>query len=187
MKQTEQFCQILRERSKEHLSSGNLLFLNRNYGQIVSILRQELDSLVRTVFLLSKDLIIREHFIDQTLHNTKWTYPNSRTIVTDRQMVDLANTLHGWTNSVYKLGCAFIHLSPLVDYRNGNPFQQLPQNEVDDIKQHLHNYHSFNLADDLNMDTISPYLLRVLDKVSSNLECYVVHLENGRVDNLVNL
>lgn len=101
-------------------------------------------------------------------------------------MVNLANTLLGWTNSVYKLGCAFIHLSPLVDYRNGNPFQQLSQNEVDDIIQHLHNYHSFDLTNELNMDTISPYLLRVLDKVASNLECYIMHLENEGVDNIIN-
>jgi hypothetical protein len=187
MTSTEQFCQILRERSAEHLSAGRLLYSNKLFGQIISILRQELDSLVRTVFLLSKDLNIRGHFISQTLQNTKWTLPNSRTVVTDRQMVDLTDTLHGWTNSVYKLGCAFIHLSPLVDYKNGNPFQQLTHSEITDIKQHLHNYHGFNLTDDLNMTTISPYLLKVLDKVSSNLECYIEYLEHNRVGSLVSL
>lgn len=187
MTQTEQFCQILRERSSEHIAAGNLLFTNGHYGQLISILRQELDSLVRAVFLLGKDLITREHFIDQTLHNIKWTQPNSRTVVTDRQMVDLANTLHGWTNSVYKLGCAFIHLSPMADYRNSNPFDQLTQAEINDIKQHLHNYHAFNLADELNMTTISPYLLKVLDKVSSNLSCYIEYIENNRIGGIANL
>ena len=56
MTETEQFCRILRERSVENISSGQLLFNNRLYGQLISVLRQELDSLVRSVFLLSKDI-----------------------------------------------------------------------------------------------------------------------------------
>lgn len=187
MTETEQFCQLLRERSVENISAGRLLFNNGLYGQLVSVLRQELDSLVRSVFLLSKPLNSRQHFISQTLQNIKWTLPNSRTVVTDRNMVDLTDRLHGWTNSVYKLGCAFIHLSPMADYRNSNPFQQLGQTEIDNIRQHLHNYHGFELTEKLNMDTVSPYLLRVLDKVSSNLECYIEHIENNRTDSTQNI
>jgi hypothetical protein len=180
MTPTEQFCRILRERSAEHLSAGRLLFTNGLYGQVVSILRQELDSMVRVIFLLNQSLISRQHFISQTLQNEKWTIANSRNTITDRQMVNLADNLHGWTNSVYKLGCAFIHLSPMSDYRNENPFQQLTPVEVNDIIQHLHSYHSFPLTNSLSMNTVSPYLLRVLDKVSSNLEYYIQYLETGR-------
>ncbi|MGE3467974.1 MAG: hypothetical protein AB7J13_13705 [Pyrinomonadaceae bacterium] len=187
MTETEQFCQILRERSAENASAGRLLFQNRLYGQLISVLRQELDSLVRAVFLLTKDLTTRQHFISQTLLNAKWTLPNSRTVVTDRNMVDLTDRLHGWTNSVYGLGCAFIHLSPMSDYRNSNPFQQLEQAETNNIKQHLHNYHGFPLNDELNMDTVSPYLLQVLEKVSGNLEGYIDHLENNRLDTIQNI
>ncbi|MES2874333.1 MAG: hypothetical protein V4708_11470 [Bacteroidota bacterium] len=177
----EQFCRILRERSAEHLSAGRLIFANGLYGQVISILRQELDSMVRVIFLLNQDLSIRQHLIGQTLLNTKWTLPNSRTNVSDRNMVDLANKLYGWTNSVYKLGCAFIHLSPLADYRNKNPFRQLSSIEIKYIKQHLHEYHNFPLTDDLSIATVSPYLLKVLDKVSDNLECYIVDLESDSV------
>ena len=181
MTATEQFCRILRERSTEHQTAGPLLFANGLYGQIIAILRQELDSMVRVIFLLNNDLATRQHFINQTLGNIKWTQPNSRTIVTDRQMVDLANKLYGWPNSVYKLGCAFIHLSPMADYKNENPFLQLPTNEITDIKQHLHQYHSFPLASDLDMATITPYLLKVLNKVSDNLEYYIAGLESNRI------
>lgn len=181
MTPTEQFCRILRERSTEHLTAGRLLFTNSLYGQFISVLRQELDSMVRTIFLLDKDLATRRHFIEQTLQNVKWTLPNSRSTIRDRQMVDLTDTLHGWTNSVYNFGCAFIHLSPMADYRNENPFQQLTQNEINDIKQHLHDYHGFSLANDLNIVTITPYLLKILDKIAGNLECYIVSLENDSV------
>ncbi len=96
-------------------------------------------------------------------------------------MVDLADKLFGWANSVYKLGCAFIHLSPMADYKNANPFLQLSPFEVTDIKQHLNNYHGFPMVNDLNMETVSPYLLKVLDKVSSNLVYYITELENNKV------
>lgn len=185
---TQQFCRILRERSVEHVSAGQLLYTNGYYGQVVSILRQELDSLVRAVFLLSlEEIEERQHYIQQTLNGEKWTKPNSRTQITDRQMVDLSDFLFGWTSSVYKLGCAFIHLSPMADYRNENPFGQLPIDEINDIKQHLNNYHGFPLEEGLSMTTIEPYLLRVLDKVSSNLEYYIVRIENGIVPDIFEL
>ena len=184
---TEQFCKIIRERSAEHISAGKLLYENGLYGQYISVLRQELDSLVRVVFLLSKDLNMREHFINQTLNNIKWTQPNSRNIITDRQMVNLTNRLNGWTNSVYRLGCAFIHLSPLADYKNENPFLQLTDSKVVDIKQHLHQYHEFNLSNDLNMATIIPYLPKVLEKIAGNLECYIEDLENYVINDIGSL
>jgi hypothetical protein len=158
--------------------------MNGHYGQLIAILRQELDSLVRTVFLLSKDLNTRQHFINQTFQNIKWTQPNSKQAVTDRHMVELTDKLHGWTNSVYKMGCAFIHLSPMANYKNDNPFQQLTSSEIDDIKQHLHNYHGFSLIEPLNMITIRPFLLMVLDKVSDNLKCYINDLENDKIDTI---
>ena len=187
MTETEQFCKILRERSLENVAAGQLLFSNELYGQFISVLRQELDSLVRVVFLLSNDLETRQHFISQTLQNNIWTMPNSKTIVTDRNMVDLTGSLHGWTNSVYKLGCAFIHLSTMADYKNTNPFQQLSQTEINDIKQHLHHYHGFQLTSQLSMNTITPFLLKVLEKVSSNLKCYIDDLEENRINNIQNI
>ena len=185
MTDKEQFCRIIRERSKEHKTAINLMLQNGLYGQAISILRQELDSMVRVIFLIDEpDLSIRYHFIGQTLNNKKWSLPNSRTIVTDRHMVDLANFLFGWTQSVYRLGCAFIHLSPMSDYKNGNPFLQLTPDERDDIKEHLNNYHGFPLTNDLTMQTVSPYLLRVFTKVSDNLECYIGGIESDRVGDL---
>lgn len=137
---------------------------------MIAILRQELDSMVRAIFLVTQSPNNRMHYINQTLNNEKWTLPGTRSQITDRQMVDFANTLYGWTRSVYKLGCAFIHLSVMADYNHVNPFSQLPISEQQDVKQHLHDYHQFPLTERLSVDTVGPYLLRVLDKVSSNLD-----------------
>ncbi len=92
-------------------------------------------------------------------------------------MVELADTLNGWTKSVYKFGCAFIHLSSFHDYTLNDPFANLEPAEIHSIKTHLHNYHSFPVANNLTVQTIAPYLVMVFDKISGNLECYLQNLE----------
>jgi hypothetical protein len=54
-------------------------------------------------------------------------------------MVDLAQILQGWTRSVYKFGCAFIHLSSLHDYNERDPLSQLPaeEKEITSLRQSL--------------------------------------------------
>lgn len=185
MSNIENFCGILRERSVEHQKSIQLLYSNHLYGQVISILRQELDSLIRVVYLLyHDDLTIRNHFVVKTLNNEKWRHPCTNAVITDRDMVNITEQLHGWTNSVYKLGCAFVHLSPLSDYKNSNPFDKISPEEQNNIKQHLHSYHNYPLSEPLTMNSVAPYLLKAFDKVSSNLSCYIDYLENNRIGSL---
>lgn len=144
----------------------------------MSVLRQELDSMVRVIFLLTLvDLDERNHLINLTLNGEKWKLRNNST-VTDKHMVEIADKLNGWTESVYKFGCAFIHLSSFHDYESNDPFLSLDIHEINSIKHHLNNYHGFPLTTDLNMQSISHYLLNVFDKIADNLECYIGYLEN---------
>ena len=161
MTNRDNYCRFLRDRSVELSRSFEFTYSNGIYSQAVSILRQQLDSMVRAIFLLQiQNTNERNHYIDQTIVlNQKWTYIHSRRIVTDKDMVDVANSLHDCTRSAYKLGCAFIHLSSLPDYSHENPFSKLPTSGQDDIKQHLHDYHGFSLANDLNMETIKQPLI----------------------------
>ena len=96
-------------------------------------------------------------------------------------MVDLAQSLQGWTQSVYKFGCAFIHLSGLHDYNDRDPLSQLPTQERADILGHCRYYHGGPTSDDAGFDALVPYLPRVLKKISGNLECYLASLEKGEV------
>lgn len=176
------FCDIVTQRSGEHSCAINILLQQQLYGQVISILRQELDSMVRVMFLLSiSDLNLREHFINQTLEGIKWSYPNTKKVVTDKQMVDLADKFYGWPFFVYKLGCAFIHLSAMVYYKNSNPFLLLSVSERNDITRFLHQYHSFLLELELNLENIIPYLDKVFNKVSSNLACYIEDLRQNKL------
>lgn len=182
MTSTQHFCNIVRQRSKENRQAIDLLSHSRLIGQVMSVLRQELDSMVRIIFLLNQsDLNERNHLINQTISGQKWKL-RSNTQVTDRQMVDLADRLNGWTKSVYKFGCAFIHLSLFHDYTLNNPFENLQTNEINSIKMHLNNYHGFPLTKDLSMQSIARYLPMVFDKISSNLECYIGYLEEEKTE-----
>lgn len=178
MENNENFCKIVRQRSKENKQAISLLSRTGLTGQVMSVLRQELDSMVRVIFLLSKAIDERNHLINLTLTGKKWKLRNNAN-VTDKQMVELADSLNGWTESVYKFGCAFIHLSSFHDYTFNDPFENLEQNEIDSIKTHLNNYHGFPLTTELTMQSISFYLPMVFDKIEGNLECYIKNLEEG--------
>jgi hypothetical protein len=177
MDKTKQFCNIVRQRSKENKQAIGLLSRSGLNGQVMSVLRQELDSMVRVIFLLSLLIDDRNHLINLTLTGKKWKL-RSNANVTDKQMVELADTLNGWTESVYKFGCAFIHLSSFHDYFFNDPFENLGQDEIDSIKTHLNYYHDFPMTNELTMQSISFYLPMVFEKIESNLECYVKQLED---------
>ena len=177
MNKTSKFCNIIRTRSKENEIAVRLLFNNRLYGQVISILRQELDSMVRCIFLLNiPDLNQRENLISQMLEGKRWKNQQNK-IITDKDMVEISNDLQGWTKSVYKFGCSFIHLSNFHNYIEDDPFESLDRIENDNIKNHMHNYHGFNLDNNLTFDNVKPYLYNVFDKISSNLRCYINSVE----------
>ena len=147
----------------------------------MSVLRQELNSMVRVIFLLSLSLDERIHLINLTLSGQKWKL-KSNAQVTDKQMVDLADSLNGWTKSVYKFGCAFIHLSLFHDYTFNDPFENLDLDEINSIKTHLHDYHGYPLTNNLTMNSVSFYLPMVFDKIESNLDYYIRNLEEQKTE-----
>lgn len=146
-------------------------------GQMISVLRQELDSMVRVIYLLAQSTERQELLIEASVRGEKWTQEASRARVTDKEMVDLAQHLQGWTQSVYKFGCAFIHLSNLHDYNDRDPLQQLPEAERRDIIAHCRHYHGGPNVGTERFKELVPYIPSVFQKIAGNLELYVVDLE----------
>jgi hypothetical protein len=150
-------------------------------GQMVSILRQELDSLVRVVFLLSQtDREYRNRLIKDSVAGRRWLRRNSRRPVADREMVELTDTLHGWTKSVYAFGCAFIHLSSFHDHEARDPLGQITEGERNMILAHLRYYHGGPNGSSPRFSDIVPFLPMVFTKIADNLECYVKQLEQDK-------
>jgi len=180
---TRTFVQTIRNRSIENRKSITLLLSANLFGNSFSIIRQELDSMIRVIYLLHViDLQEREQLIKQTLSGEKWQVNNvkgKRVIITDKDMVELANSLFGWTQSVYKFGCSFIHLSDFHNYLVSDPFQKLEYEERRNIVKHINNYHSASLSSDSKIEDFFPFVYAIFDKISSNLGCYLEHLENN--------
>jgi hypothetical protein len=152
-----------------------------------AILRQELDSLVRVIYLLGiTDGAERQRLIASTVRGEKWKVQTAKgkwMDVTDRSMVDFAQQLHGWTQSVYRFGCAFIHLSGFHNHIDENPFNRLEETERRDVLAHLRYYHGGPCHDNPEMTEIAAYVPMVFEKIASNLECYLNQLEqNGKLD-----
>ena len=176
----EVFCRQVRQRSTENRKAVQRL--SGLHGQIVSILRQELDSMVRIIYLLSiSDRKRRTELIEASVEGREWTHANSRKRITDREMVDLANELQHWTRSVYRFGCAFIHLSSFHDYRERDPMEMITEEERRAILDHMRYYHAGPVGDHPSFREMVPYLPAVLEKISGNLECCVKSLEENHV------
>ncbi|MFZ2448759.1 MAG: hypothetical protein WAW37_20545 [Syntrophobacteraceae bacterium] len=143
--------------------------------------------MIRTIYLLVvKDLNERRRLIGSTLHGERWKVQTPKgkwRDVTDREMVDVAQQLQGWTRSVYKFGCAFVHLSDFHNHLVENPFDKLPENEKQDILSHMRYYHGGPHHDKPDMAELALYVPQIFEKICSNLECYLEQLEQGeRID-----
>ena len=182
MSEIETFCRQVRARSAENRQA--MQALRALPGPMISVLRQELDSLVRVVFLLAQDdRSYRHRLIEDSVSGRRWRHRDSKQTVTDREMVDLTDTLHGWTKSVYAFGCAFIHLSNLHDHQTRDPLQQITESERTAILDHLRSYHGGPHGGSPGFAEIVPYLPMVFTKIADNLEYYVRQVEqDGEIE-----
>lgn len=140
--------------------------------------------MVRAIYLLQiSDRSERLRLMESTLNNEPWTKPTKNgkmAKITDRDMVELAATLQGWTLSVYKFGCAFIHLSNLCDYHTTDPFIALSQTEQNDILTHLRYYHGGPHGSFIQFNDIILYLPLIHTKIRDSLMCNIGDLEKEK-------
>ena len=182
MDEVKKFCEILRKRSNEHAQAMKRIF--DLPGIMASILRQELDSMIRTIYLLSiSDINERIRLIKKTLAGEKWTKLTKKgksKNITDKEMAELSNELHGWTLSVYKFGCSFIHFSNFHDYTSVNPFTLIDLDERKAILDHLRYYHGGPPHDEPSFNELARYFPIVFHKIADNLKCYIDSLEKNK-------
>ncbi|MCL7987389.1 hypothetical protein M8998_05485 [Sphingobacterium sp. lm-10] len=172
----QKYIALIQKRSEENEKAIMLLFDQNLIGNCIAILRQELDSFIRVMYLgRISDFHERERLMNQTLLGEKWSIltPNNKIkYVTYRDMVEKSTELKGYIQYVYKFGCAFIHLSDFHNYIEENPFEKLDYSEQFDIVLYLHQYHGFNRNSELTVENISYLIPNIFEKISKNLTCY---------------
>ena len=181
------FVELIRNRSEENKLSLNKLYENRLLGNCISILRQEVDTFIRIIYLGRLNSVQeRERLINLTFNDEKWntlTVNSNMKIITDKDMVDIASEVKGYVQYLYKFGCGFIHLSNFHNYQNENPFKKLKLNEQIDIKFYLHQYHGFSIENNLTIESIENLIPKIFDKISQNMLYYNEQLlNNGSID-----
>lgn len=172
------FCNIVKKRSEENSKAIEILVKNKLYSNAVSVLRFELDSMIRVLYLLSCDQRTRNIHLQQFFNDEKWIKQNGKNI-TDRLMLNKAINLHGWASKVYDFACAFIHLSYYHDYFDDDPFLRMDEETLVIIKSYMVEFHEFPKNEKLNFNSMSPYLLYIFEKIYGNLKCYIRDLENN--------
>jgi hypothetical protein len=178
-----QFIELVKRRSEENKLSLNKLYENRLFGNCISILRQEVDTFIRIIYLGRLNSVQeRERLISLTFNDEKWntlTVNSKMKIITDKDMVDIASEVKGYVQYLYKFGCGFIHLSNFHNYQNENPFGKLKLNEQIDIKFYLHQYHGFPIENNLTIESIENLIPKIFDKISQNMLYYNEQLLNN--------
>jgi hypothetical protein len=175
----EEFRRMVTTRSKENRKSFRILYELKHYGNCLSILRQELDSAVRVLYLLNKRQPERDHLIGLTLNNQKWFIlgpDGKKQLIVDKTILDFADSLEGWERSVHEFGYSFIHVSNNYNYLLKDPVAGLKGVEKERIGNHIRAYHRPDLPADYTLSDIIPILPAILDKLSGNLESYISRL-----------
>jgi len=179
MNPLEIFSRQVRSRSAENRRVMNVLYRMKAVGQMISVLRQELDSTIRVIYLIAQTDSRKYQLIESSVNGEIWRQQHSRYRVTDKEMVEISNTLEGYCGSVYKFGCAFIHLSNMHDYNDRDPFTIISQEDKEIILGYCRAYHSGPNGNNISFNDIIPYIPKVFYKVSENLQYYLQCLEQG--------
>ncbi|MEU8078774.1 hypothetical protein AB0B31_25460 [Catellatospora citrea] len=183
----ECFCRQIEARSREHQQAMPVVVEHGWWSLAVGMLRLELDSLIRVIYLLHQPQQVRNEIIASSIAGDgrfRLETPRGRlTTATDADMLNAADRLlglNGWVRRVYKFGCSFIHLSSAHDYLALDPFQALPPDERLVIAEYLRHYHGGTVDPQSTFAEVTPYVPKVLTKISSNLELYVDDLRASR-------
>ena len=170
-----EFIKLIKSRSDEHEKAFSRI--HDLPGSMMSILRQELDSLIRVLYLLSiSDLEERNRLMACTVNGERWkvtTPKGKQAVVTDAMMVEASQQFAGWARSVYKFGCAFIHLSNFHGYNASNPLETVSDEEKKDVLDHMRYYHGGPQSDNPTFQELADYFPNVFEKIKGNLECYL--------------
>ena len=170
------FIRQVRARSWEHSEAMPVVFEQGWYSVAVGILRQELDSMIRVIYLLrERDRERRADLIRQAVSGQKWK-------VRDKEMVEAARRLPGypWVRQVYKFGCGFIHLSRNHDYQARDPFRALSPDQRRTIAEYLREHHDGEVSAESAFDDIIGYVPMVLGKIAFRLDGFLDDLDNNR-------
>lgn len=119
-------------------------------------------------------------FIKNSINDQKWHYydsENNKKCVTDDDINSFAKTLDGWEQSIVEFGFVFKHLSNNLNYVLKDPIKILDKTGRDIIRKYIFEYHEKQLNDDYTLSDIIYVLPEIFNKISRNIEDYLIALK----------
>lgn len=165
------FIRAAEARSNENAESLILLLDAGRLGNAVGLLRQEIDTFIRLVYLSRIEETEVERLITAFVNGEQWRHCNGNRRITDREMVDIAKEQYSWVEVAYRFGCGLVHLSNLHDYENVDPFTQIPVEDKSEIVSYLGDYHGYRGLD-IDMPRFIEMLPAVMQKICGKVASY---------------
>lgn len=184
IEQLDQFCRLIKARTKENRQAVNVLVEAELYSVAFGTLRLEIDSLIRVAYLndisRSNSPARARKLVRDLVEGDRWTRTTKKgkqTNITEREMLNAYRAANGWEKVVYDFGCQLIHLSRFHDYQNLDPISILSEDSKQEVTAYLKQYHAFD-GQHLTIDVLIQYLPKVADKVCDNTLGLIESLEN---------
>jgi hypothetical protein len=140
---------------------------------------QELDQIMKLLFLLSKNKIEKGQFMEASIENHKWfvlNKENKKEYITDEDIVKYSESLSGWDKSIYEFGLAFSHLTNSFNYGSKDPIKSMNDLYRNMLYDYVKEYHDENFPKDFCLDDLIPILPMILDSISLHLQSYMKEL-----------
>ena len=172
----DEYKKMISHRLEENIKSFKALFDIQHYGNCISIMCQELDQVIRLLFLLNSNSDNKKLFIQSAINSQKWyvvNRENKKEYVTEEMIVQFAETLSGWDKSIYEFGLSFDSLSKNFNYGSKDPIKSMDDNDRNKLYKYIKEYHVKDFPDDFSINELVPVLPIIIKEISSKLNSYM--------------
>jgi hypothetical protein len=163
----DQFLRAARFRSEQNRAALDLLLKAEIYGIAIGLLRQEIDTFVRLVYLESVDERTAASLLTQFVDGKRWS--RGGRLIRDGEMIEIAKAPNEWVRIAYDFGCKLIHFSMLHECKSIDPFVRISSEDRQTIVGFLRSYHGYRDAD-IDLRRFVRFLPKVMNKISGKIE-----------------
>jgi len=172
----EEYKNLVTHRLDENLKSFNLLYGMKHYGNCISIMCQELDQIIRVLYLRNSSKIEQQQLMYCTITNHKWfivNRENKKEYITDEVLLRFTKTLTGWDQNIYEFGFSFKNLTNNYNYGSRDPIKSMSAADRAKLEKYISEYHVHDFKKDFTLDDLIPVLPMIIDEISAKLKSYI--------------
>jgi hypothetical protein len=176
MKTENDFFEAIKQRSEEHQKAFDFAMKEKLYSQVGSIIRQELDSLIRLNYYRSLNFAKKQELLRNFFAGDK-AFPSDKNLIAQFDPESLLYRLPflGWAEHIYKVGCAFVHLTQMHNWEQGEPELTFTDEERKDIVMNVNWWQKeymktdFALKSDFSFTDLVAVAPGIFNKLRTNL------------------